>query len=82
MKDLAGAYISLGSFICTNRAQTDSAIYYAEKALDICQTEKVFYPGKIGQAYLILSQAFEKKTDTKEALQNYKLANGSKRQPV
>ncbi|MEO6814023.1 MAG: ATP-binding protein [Ginsengibacter sp.] len=74
LKDLAGAYNSLATLFI-NRFQNDSAIYYAQKALDIAKQKK--FNQEKSEAYLILSEAYEK-TDTKEALQYYKLAMAAK----
>jgi signal transduction histidine kinase len=70
LKDLAGAYNSLASFY-EKKSQSDSASYYANKALIITQQNK--FNREKTEAYLILSKIYEK-VNINKAFDYYKMA--------
>jgi two-component system NtrC family sensor kinase len=70
LKDLAGAYNSLAS-LYENKSQSDSAIIYANKALEITQQKK--FNKEKAETYLIFSRIYEK-VNPAMAFDYYKLA--------
>jgi tetratricopeptide (TPR) repeat protein len=70
LKDLAGAYNSLASFY-EKKSRSDSATYYAYKALIITQQNK--FNKEKAETYLILSKIYEK-INPSEAFNYYKVA--------
>jgi signal transduction histidine kinase len=70
LKDLAGAYISIGELHQDN-GQSDSAVYYGNQARAIAQQKQ--YNKELLEAYLLLSKANEK-INSQEALSYFKKA--------
>ncbi len=70
LKDLAGAYNSLAS-LYEKKSQSDSAIIYANKALEIAQQKK--FNKEKAETYLIFSRIYEK-VNPAMAFDYYKLA--------
>ena len=70
LKDLAGAYNSL-ALLYEKKSQSDSAIFYASKALGITQQNK--FNKEKAEAYLIFSRIYEK-VNPGLAFDYYKLA--------
>src|SRR5688572_14070986 len=73
-KDLAGAYTSIAS-LYLKAGNTDSSIHYGKNALSFAQQKN--FNAEIVDAYLILSEAYEK-INTAEALNYHKLATNAK----
>lgn len=69
-KDLTGACSSI-SLLFDSTGDTDSAVYYANKA--VLLGREYSFNKELAEAYFALSQAYEK-ADPAEALKNYKLA--------
>ena len=68
LKDLAGAYISIGE-LYEETGNPDSAIYYGKQALNIAQQKN--FNKEIWQSYLLLAKAYEK-INAASALDYYK----------
>ncbi len=71
LKDLIRAYNGMAELFLKN-ATTDSASFYANKALHLAQKQN--FNRELSEAFLILSKVYEK-TNTTEAFKYLKLAN-------
>ncbi len=74
MKDLTGAYVSIGELF-KEINHTDSAIVYGQLALNVSKEQK--FNKELLQSYLLLANAYEK-TDNKKAVEFYHLAMDAK----